>query len=208
MTNEEKKVNSTNESCDSDDKKDENKDNSKKNETDSAESAEKVKENASENNGCGGEEDKSERTGAESPNDRSEDEDVNDRYIRLMADFQNYKRRMEQERSRIYLDAKEDMLLPMLTVLDNFERALGNECRDEAYAEGMKMIFDQLADTLKKTGLEEIEAEGEDFDPSFHHAVLTEDNAEFESGKVTEVMQKGYKLNQKVIRPAMVKVNN
>ena len=70
------------------------------------------------------------------------------------------------------------------------------------------MIFKQLSDVLEKSGLEEIKALGEDFDPNFHNAVMTEDNADYESGKVTGVMQKGYKLNNKVIRPSMVKVNN
>ena len=82
------------------------------------------------------------------------------------------------------------------------------ETADTGFAEGMKLIFKQLTDVLEKAGLEEIKAHGEDFDPNFHNAVMTEDNPEFESGKVTEVLQKGYMLNKKVIRPSMVKVNN
>ena len=128
--------------------------------------------------------------------------------MRLMADFQNYKKRTEKEKSDIYAYANEKIVTQLLEVLDNFERALSHECADEGYAKGMEMIFRQLSDVLEKAGLEEIKALGEDFDPNFHNAVMTEDNADYESGKVTGVMQKGYRLNSKVIRPSMVKVNN
>ncbi|MCI9639674.1 MAG: nucleotide exchange factor GrpE [Emergencia sp.] len=137
-----------------------------------------------------------------------EDEALNTKYLRLMADFQNYKRRAEKEKGDIYAYANEKIIVELLTVMDNFERALQHESADESFAEGMKMIFKQLTDVLEKAGLEEIKAQGEDFDPNFHNAVMTEDNAEYESGKVTEVLQKGYLLNKKVIRPSMVKVNN
>lgn len=137
-----------------------------------------------------------------------EDEALNARYMRLMADFQNYKKRTEKEKSDIYAYANEKIVTQLLEVLDNFERALSHECADEGYAKGMEMIFRQLSDVLEKAGLEEIKALGEDFDPNFHNAVMTEDNADYESGKVTGVMQKGYRLNSKVIRPSMVKVNN
>ena len=133
---------------------------------------------------------------------------MNAKYMRLMADFQNYRRRTEKEKSDIYAYANEKIVTQLLEVLDNFERALQHECEDKAYVEGMEMIFKQLSDVLEKSGLEEIKALGEDFDPNFHNAVMTEDNADYESGKVTGVMQKGYKLNNKVIRPSMVKVNN
>lgn len=136
------------------------------------------------------------------------DSEWNQKYIRLMADFQNYKRRNEKERADIIGSANEKIVTKLLTVLDNFERALTQECTDAAYAKGMDLIFRQLYDVLDKSGLEEIEALGEDFDPNFHHAVLTDDNDEYDSGKITEVLQKGYTLHGKVIRPAMVKVNN
>ncbi len=136
-----------------------------------------------------------------------EDEAWSDKYTRLMADFQNYKKRTEKEKADVYSFANEKIMTDLLQVIDNFERALGSECQDDAYAEGMQMIFKQLTDILKSAGLEEIEAVGHDFDPNFHHAVLTDSNPEFDSGKVTEVLQKGYELNGKVIRPSMVKVN-
>lgn len=136
------------------------------------------------------------------------EEPIDAQYVRLMADFQNYKRRSEKEKGDIYAYANEKIVLQLLDVIDNFERALDHDSTDEGYVEGMRMIFQQLNGVLEKAGLEEIKALGEDFDPNFHNAVMTEDNADFESGKVTEVMQKGYLLNSKVIRPSMVKVNN
>ena len=137
-----------------------------------------------------------------------EDEAASAKYMRLMADFQNYKRRVEKEKGDIYAYANEKIVTELLTVMDNFERALQHEAAEDSFGEGMRMIFKQLAGVLEKAGLEEIKALGEDFDPKFHNAVMTEDNADYESGKVTEVMQKGYLLNKKVIRPSMVKVNN
>lgn len=137
-----------------------------------------------------------------------EEEALNTKYMRLMADFQNYKRRVEKEKSDIYAFANEKLVSEQLAVIDNFERALLVETADKGFAEGMALIFKQLTDVLEKAGLEEIKAAGEDFDPNFHNAVMTEDNPDFESGKVTEVLQKGYMLNKKVIRPSMVKVNN
>ncbi len=136
-----------------------------------------------------------------------EDEAWSEKYTRLMADFQNFRKRTEKEKADVYSFANEKIMTDLLQVIDNFERALGSDCQDQAYAEGMQMIFKQLTDILKNSGLEEIEAVGHDFDPNFHHAVLTDSNPDFDSGKVTEVLQKGYKLNGKVIRPSMVKVN-
>ena len=157
-----------------------------------------------------GEADNSDKT--DSPGDKEnkaseEDEAWSDKYARLMADFQNFKKRTEKEKADVYSFANEKIMTDLLQVIDNFERALGSECQDQAYAEGMQMIFKQFTDILKGAGLEEIEAVGHDFDPNFHHAVLTDSNPDFDSGKVTEVLQKGYKLNGKVIRPSMVKVN-
>lgn len=140
--------------------------------------------------------------------DSAEEEALNVKYMRLMADFQNYKKRVEKEKSDIYAYGNEKIVLQLLDVIDNFERALEHHSSDTGYEEGMNMIFKQLTGVLEKAGLQEINALGEDFDPNYHNAVMTEDNPDFESGKVTEVMQKGYLLNSKVIRPSMVKVNN
>lgn len=136
------------------------------------------------------------------------EEDESTRYMRLMADFQNYKKRVEKEKSDIYSYANEKIATELLAVLDNFERALGHESEDKGFKEGMEMIFKQLFDVLEKSGLQEIPALGEEFDPNVHNAVMTEDTDEYESNKVSGVMQKGYTLNGKVIRPSMVKVAN
>lgn len=138
----------------------------------------------------------------------AEDEALNTKYLRLMADFQNYKRRTEKEKSDIYAFANEKIVSELLNVIDNFERALDAGDSGDSFVEGMNLIFKQLQGVLEKAGVVEIEALGQDFDPNFHHAVLTEDSAEYESGKVTAVLQKGYLLNNKVIRPSMVKVAN
>ena len=134
------------------------------------------------------------------------EEDESTRYMRLMADFQNYKKRVEKEKSDIYSYANEKLAIELLAVLDNFERALEHEGEDVSFKEGMEMIFKQLYGVMEKAGLQEIPALGEEFDPNFHNAVMTEEAGEYESGKVSGVMQKGYTLNGKVIRPSMVKV--
>ncbi|MCI8610122.1 MAG: nucleotide exchange factor GrpE [Firmicutes bacterium] len=138
----------------------------------------------------------------------AEDEALNVKYLRLMADFQNFKRRTEKEKSDIYAYANEKIVGELLDVIDNFERALTHGAAGDSFAEGMNMIFKQLQGVLEKANVLEIKAQGEDFDPNFHNAVMTEDSAEYESGKVTAVLQKGYTLNGKVIRPSMVKVAN
>ena len=133
-------------------------------------------------------------------------EDESTRYLRLMADFQNYKKRVEKEKKDLYSYANEKLVTEQLEVLDNFERALEQETSDENFKKGMEMIFKQLSNVLEKSGLAEIAALGEDFDPNVHNAVMTEETEDYESGKVSGVMQKGYTLNGKVIRPSMVKV--
>ena len=143
---------------------------------------------------------------AEAAAPTQEEEDMKTKYLRLAADFQNFKRRTEKEKSDIYAYANEKFALDLLDVIDNFERALihQDDCKDEKMKEGMELIFKQLQSVLEKNKIVEINALGEDFDPNVHNAVMTSSSEEFESGKVCNVFQKGYKLNNKVIRPAMV----
>lgn len=137
------------------------------------------------------------------------DEDLNTKYLRLMADFQNYKKRTEKQKSEIHAYANEKIVLKLIEVMDNFERALGADASEgDSFKEGIEMIFKQLSDVLTDAGVKEIEAESTVFDPNFHNAVMMEDTDKVESGMVSEVLQKGYTLNGKVIRPAMVKVAN
>ena len=142
----------------------------------------------------------------EEPEEEKEDGDM--KYLRLAADFQNFKRRVEKEKSDIYAYANEKIALDVIEVMDNFERALqhSEECADSQFAEGVNKIYKQLKSVLDKNNIVEIKAEGEDFDPKFHNAVTSEENSDFESGKVIQALQKGYTLNDKVIRPAMVRV--
>ena len=128
--------------------------------------------------------------------------------MRLMAEFQNFKRRAAKEKTDIHAYANERIIGDLLPVMDNFERALETETEDiEAYAKGMQLIFEQMKTALEKAGLKEIDALGLDFDPNVHNAVMTDNTEEYENDKISKVLQKGYKLNDKVIRPSMVAVN-
>ena len=136
------------------------------------------------------------------------EEDLNTKYLRLAADFQNFRRRSEKEKSDIYAYANEKIVVELLDVIDNFERAMEHKCENEEtkVMEGMAMILKQLQDVLEKNHLEEIDAFDQHFDPIYHHAVMEEESESNESGKVIKVLQKGYMLNKKVIRPSMVVV--
>ena len=131
-----------------------------------------------------------------------------ERYMRLMAEFQNYKRRAAKEKTDTLQYANEKIVADILPVLDNFERALTTETEDiEGYTKGMQLIFEQLYKALENAGLEEIKALDEDFDPNVHNAVMTDNVEDKDDGKITKVLQKGYKLRDKVVRPSMVAVN-
>lgn len=137
-----------------------------------------------------------------------DEEDLNTKYMRLAADFQNFRRRTDKEKSDIYAYANEKIASELLEVVDNFERAMehAEQSPDPKLAEGMALILKQLGGVLEKNGVEEIAALGELFDPAFHNAVMTEAAEDAKSGTVTKVFQKGYMLNKKVIRPSMVAV--
>lgn len=138
---------------------------------------------------------------------KQEIEDMKSLAQRTQADFINYKKRVTKEKSELTVFANEKIVTEMLAVIDNFERALESEKEncDTSFYKGVELILKQVIDTLNKFGLEQIDAQGQDFDPNFHHAVMQEEADE--PDKVTEVIQKGYKLKDRVIRPAMVKVS-
>ena len=147
---------------------------------------------------------------AEEPEEPEEPgEDWKDKYTRLYAEFQNFRRRTEKEKSDIYAFANEKFAMGLLEVMDNFERAMEHaaDSSDPKLAEGMQLILKQLQGVLEKNNVEEIEALGKPFDPNYHNAVMTEAAEGAESGTVTKVLQKGYMLNKKVIRPSMVAVS-
>jgi molecular chaperone GrpE len=137
-------------------------------------------------------------------------EEAENRYLRLQADFDNFRRRtrLDQEASEKYRAQK--LITDLLPVLDNFERALIMEADNEqtkALLQGMDMVYRSLLEALKKEGLQTIEAVGKEFDPHQHHAVMQGEDANYSPNVVIEEFQKGYLLKDRVIRPAMVKVN-
>ena len=131
-----------------------------------------------------------------------------DKYLRLMAEFDNYKKRSAKERENIYTDVRVDTVAKFLPVYDNLERALKAETADEAYKKGVEMTFNQLLDVFKKLGVEEIESVGKTFDPNLHNAVMHVEDEEKGENEIVEEFQKGFKVNDKVIRFSMVKVAN
>ncbi len=152
-------------------------------------------------------EEKTEEAGKKDEAAESSEEAESERYMRLMAEFQNFKKRAQKEKTDIHAYANEKLMNELLPVLDNFERALETKTEEvESYAQGMELIFEQMKTALTNHGLKEIAALGEEFDPNKHSAVMTEESEEYESGKVSKVLQKGYELNGRVIRPAMVAV--
>jgi molecular chaperone GrpE len=134
-------------------------------------------------------------------------DDCRDQYQRVLAEYANYKRRTEQEKEQLGAFTKAEILKSLLTSLDNMERAIDAPAGEE-YKTGVDMVMRQFRETLEKLGLEEIAADGQAFDPSLHNAVMREDADGAEADTVTAVLQKGYKLGERVLRPAMVKVAN
>lgn len=137
-----------------------------------------------------------------------ENAELRDRYLRTAAEYDNFRKRTAKEKLEIYSDATIESVKQILSVVDNFERAMEADSKDENFKNGMMMIFNQYKDVLKKLGVEEIEAMNKPFDPDFHNAVNQIEDENFESNTVCQVFQKGYKLNDKVIRHAMVVVAN
>lgn len=126
---------------------------------------------------------------------------------RLQADFANYKKRVEKEKSEIYLYANEKLAQELLGTMDNLERALeaSEDEKKSGLYQGIELVLKQLKELLKRNGVEEIEALNQPFDMNLHHAVAQVE-AEADANTVIEIFQKGYKIHQKVLRPAMVKV--
>ncbi len=132
-----------------------------------------------------------------------------DKYLRLLAEFDNFRKRTTQEKIERYSDGVRGAVEKILPVADNFERAIDAfEDKESAMYEGIALIQKQLLDVLKGLGVEEVPGAGEPFDPNVHSAVMHIEDENFEENIVAEVFQKGYKLGDKVIRPAMVKVAN
>ncbi len=131
-----------------------------------------------------------------------------DKHLRLAAEYDNYRKRTAREKDALYGDATAAAVSAFLPVYDNLERALASETQDEAYRKGVEMIFTQLCETMAKLKVEEINPQGEKFDPNLHNAVMHVEDENFEENTVAEVFQKGFKIGDRVVRHAMVKVAN
>jgi molecular chaperone GrpE len=153
-------------------------------------------------------------SGASAPADegiealRKEKDALQDRLLRSAAEFDNYRKRMDRERRDLSEFAAADILMDLLPILDNFERALqapaGGDA--DAFRKGVELIHKQMLDLLRKRGVKPVEALGADFDPNFHQAVIHEVSADHREGEVMQEMQRGYMLGDRLLRPAMVKV--
>ena len=134
-----------------------------------------------------------------------------DKYLRLYAEFENFKRRKNKEIETNNVYKSQKVITEILPSLDNLERALQVESDNEeikSLLKGVEMVYEGLLNVLKSEGVELIETENAQFDPNYHHAVMQEEDSEKESGAILDTFQKGYKLKDRVIRPAMVKVNS
>ena len=133
-------------------------------------------------------------------------QEANDKFLRLFAEYDNYRKRTAREKTETYGNATAKCIENLLPVVDSFERSIESDCSDENYKNGMKMIFNQLMDILNKMNVAEIEALGAEFNPNVHNAISQQEDTDYASGYVCAVYQKGYKLGDKLIRPAMVAV--
>ena len=136
-------------------------------------------------------------------------EELTDRVKRQMAEFDNYRKRTDKEKKQNYEIGASDFILKILPVVDNFERGLGamtDADKESSFAQGIEMIYKQLTKVLEDEGVTVIEAQGKEFDPMLHNAVMQQPSEEYESGIVIQELQKGYKYKDKVLRHSMVMV--
>lgn len=140
----------------------------------------------------------------------AEAKDYLDKLQRTMAEFDNFRKRTSKEKSQMYENGAMEVAEKLLAVIDNFERALLTikDQEKDTFVQGIEMIYKQLVTTLTDLGVVEIQAENQEFDPNFHHAVSHEENEEFGENQVIEVLQKGYMYKERVLRFAMVRVAN
>ena len=134
-------------------------------------------------------------------------DELNDKYLRMMAEYDNFRKRSQRERDGIYASAYEEALKEFLPMSDNLQRSLAY-AGTENFAKGIEMIVNQFSDTMKKLGIEEYGKRGDPFDPNIHNAVMRTDDDSLGENTVAEVLQKGYRKGDKILRFAMVKVAN
>ena len=133
-------------------------------------------------------------------------EETKDKYLRLMAEYDNYRKRTAKEKTETYNNAVSDSVTEILPVIDTFEMALKTECSDESFKTGVEKIYNMFKKSLEKLGVTEIEALGKEFDPNLHNAIKQVEETDYAENYVCEVFQKGYRLGKKVIRHSMVAV--
>lgn len=133
-------------------------------------------------------------------------DEIKELHLRTLAEYDNFRKRSQKEKESIYSNTAIDILNKVLPVIDNFERALDAQTSDESYKKGFEMIFNQFKNILESLGVKEIPAQGQIFDPEYHNAIILIEDENLDSNTVAEVVQKGYMLNDKVLRHAMVKV--
>ena len=132
--------------------------------------------------------------------------EANDKYLRLFAEFDNFRKRTAKDITETYQNASVKCIEKLLTVIDSFERSLEADCTDENFKNGMQLIWGQLQNFLTQMNVTEVEALGAEFDPNVHNAIQQQEDTDYESNHVCAVFQKGYMLGDKLIRPAMVAV--
>ncbi|MFZ2490889.1 MAG: nucleotide exchange factor GrpE [Thermoanaerobaculia bacterium] len=137
---------------------------------------------------------------------QQEAQELRDRYVRVLADFDNFRKRSEREKQDFFKYALGGIMKDLLPVIDNFDRALEHAEEGDDFHKGVLMIYKQLFDTLQKNGLKPVDEAGIRFDPNVHEAVVREDDPTVPSHTVVAVLQKGYFLHDRLVRPAMVKV--
>ena len=140
--------------------------------------------------------------------DKTEADDFKDKYLRLLAEFDNYKKRTQKEKGEIYEFTLCEFISKILPVYDNLKLALTHETKDEALKTGVELTLKQFDSVFEALNVSEIEALGKTFDPEFHNAVMHIDDEAYGDKEIVEVFQSGYKMNDKVIRYSMVKVAN
>ena len=133
-------------------------------------------------------------------------EETKDKYLRLMAEYDNYRKRTAKEKTETYNNEVSDSITEILPVIDTFEMALKTECSDESFKTGVEKIYNMFRKSLEKLGVTEIEALGKEFDPNLHNAIKQVEETDYAENYVCEVFQKGYRLGKKVIRHSMVAV--
>lgn len=139
---------------------------------------------------------------------KTEYDELNDHYKRILAEFDNYKKRNQKEKESLYSSVLSDVIEVMLPVVDNLENALKAETQDENYKQGIELVLKQFKDVLKSKGVEEIPAVGETFDPSLHEAVSSVQDPDKNVQEIVQEYRKGYKIGSRVIRHSMVVVAN